>query len=554
MRDSWTTCRLQARMRTLHEQLQNPLTRERDSQDRERLAVAFPLLWSCAEPRFLALRCYLDRRPERFFDKEAHDAYLLWLIDSSKTQGQRLRQYLLEAEKEINRALFFLHEINAEEWHDRVLDDHDHELVRFVDKRLHPAYLRLTEAVLAPLIRPVAFFSRIARGKSTDGLDLWPMIQELKILPDDCYIRHYRHIIRNGIAHGGITFLEREIRYRDKKGNEETIDIRSVVRLCDDLLDTCNGLAAALKIFYLISRAQGYVPPRELLVEELREETRAPWWRIEGCVESELAGKSQLVIYAHANTRHYAKVQWSTVQSGILAEFFAPGYDRYFLSIRSRQAWPGWAAFDGRKLRALRKAGTDDLSQFKGVIENDLIFYIGRPALPAVLGKVDTFFRSVRVHVPIVMQKIKDNLKIPRIVCRRATVHRNSWGAVLNASVIVEGFKDEMAADDIPRHRRRIVQAAIKQARKEHRLSIAAYLPLGFAQVAVFKRDFRRRRLSGFGLGQDLVCTVRFQRIRRIKAPDIIGSTVEIIGKWRIAWNRAWLKTSGNHRRGPATT
>ena len=541
-------------MRTLHEQLQNPLTRERDSQDRARLAVAFPLLRSCAEPRFLALRCYLDRRPERFFDKEVHATYLSWLIDSSKTQGQRLRQYLLGAENEINRALFFLREINAEEWHDRVLDDHEHELVRFVDKHLHPAYLRLTEAVLAPLTKPVAFFSRIARGKSTEGLDVWPVIQELKKLPADCYIRHYRHIIRNGIAHGGITFLQREIRYRDKKGNEETIDIRSVVRLCDDLLDTCNGLASALKIFYLTSRTQSYVPPRELLVEELREETRAPWWRIEGCVESELAGKRQLVIYARSNTRHYAKAQWSTVQSGILAEFFAPGYDRYFLSIRSRHAWPGWAAFDGKKLRALRKAGTDDLSQFKGVIENDLIFYVSRPALPAVLGKIDTLIRSVRVHVPIVMQKIKDDLKIPRIVCRRTAVHRNLWGAVLNASVIVEDFKDETAADDIPRHRRRIVQSAIKQARKEHGLSSAAYLPLGFVQVAVFKRDYRRRRLSGFGLGQDLVCTVRFQRIRRIKAPDIIGSTVEIIGKWRIAWNRAWLKASGNHPRESATT
>ena len=108
---------------------------------------------------------------------------------------------------------------------------------------------------------------------------------------------------------------------------------------------------------------------------------------------------------------------------------------------------------------------------------------------------------------------------------------------MLNASVIVEGLEDGAAVDVIHRHRHRIVRSAIKQARKERRLSIAAYLPLGFARVAVFKRDYRRRRLSGFGLGKDLVCTVQFQRIRRIKSPDILGSTVEIIGKWRIAWN-----------------
>ena len=91
-------------------------------------------------------------------------------MSTSKTQSQRLRHYLREAENEINRALFFLREINAERWHDRVLNDDEHELVRFVDRHIHPTYLRLTEAVLAPLTRPVAFFSRLARGKGTDGL------------------------------------------------------------------------------------------------------------------------------------------------------------------------------------------------------------------------------------------------------------------------------------------------------------------------------------------------------------------------------------------------
>ena len=531
-------------MRSLHEQLQNPITRERDSQNRARLAVAFPVLKSCTEPRFLALRCYLDSRPEKFFDKAAQDTYLAWLVATSKTTSQRLKRYLCEAENEINRALFFLREINAERWHDRPFNDDEHELVRFVDKHIHPTYLRLTEAVLAPLSRPVAFFSRLTRGKGTDGLDVWSVMQELKTLPAHHYVTYYRHIVRNGIAHGGITFLQGAIKYRDKKGNEEIVDSRSVVRLCDDLLDTCNGLAAGLKIFFLISRKQGYVAPREWFVEELREETWAPWWQIEGCVESEWTGKRQLVIYARPHTRHYSKVHWSTVQSGILAEFFAPGYDRYFFSLRSRQAWPGWAAFDGSKLRALREAGTDDLSQFKGVIENDLIFYVSRPPMPAALGKVDTLIRSIRLHVPIAMRQIKDTLKIPRIVCRRAAVHRNLWGAVLDASVVMEGLEDKAAVDTIHRHRRRIVRSAVKQARRAHRLSLAAYLPLAFVQVAVFKRDYRRRRLSGFGLGKELVCTVRFQRMRRITSPDILGSTVETIGKWRIAWNGAWLKTN----------
>ena len=535
-------------MHPLHEQLQNPLTKARDAHDRARLAAAFPVLQSCSEPRFLALRRYLDSRPERFFDEASCDAHLAWLRGCSEARGPRLKEYLSRANREIDSALLFLREINAEWWHDDALKaQDDYELVRFIDRHVHPTYLRLIEAVLAPLSRPVAHFSRIARGKGTDGLDVWSIMQELQKGSTDCYTRQYRAVVRNGIAHGGISFLQKEIRYRDNKGNEETLDTRSVVRLCDDLLDTCNGLAVALKLFFLTSRDQGYAPPRELLVDELREETLTPWWRIEGCVESEFTGSPQLVIYARPNTRHYAKVHWSTFQSGILAEFFAPGYDRYFFSLRSPQAWPGWAAFDGERLRTLRETGASDLSQYSGIVEDGLIFYVSRPALPAVLGKVDTFVQSLLLQMPLAMRQIRRNLGLHPIVCRHAAVHRNSWGAVLNAEVVLEWIDEYPDAPElVRRHRRRIVRSAIRVARKGSGFAASAYLPIGFAQVAVFRLDLRRRRLSGFGLGSDLVCTVRLHRIRRIKSPDLMGATVENMGKWRIAWNRAWLDSTGH--------
>ena len=50
---------------------------------------------------------------------------------------------------------------------------------------------------------------------------------------------------------------------------------------------------------------------------------------------------------------------------------------------------------------------------------------------------------------------------------------------------------------------------------------------------------------QGFGLGEDLVCTVQIHRTRRIKSLDIMGSTIEMIGKWRVAWNKAWLDAVG---------
>lgn len=532
-------------MHPLHELLQNPLTQERRTNDSVKLVKAFPALKACSTTHFLALNRYLSARPERFFNKNAYETFLTWLQKRDTTNRNSLKDYLSQYDAEINGALLFLREINAEGWHDtspNIGDEYD--LVRFIDKHVHPTYLRLVEAVLTPLTRPVAYFSRVDRKKGTEKLDIWSIAQELEQCPEKGLIHPYRNVIRNAIAHGGITYLQNEIRYTDKKGTQEKCGNISIVRLLDDLLDTCNGLVLALKVFLLVSRNEGYSPPLQLFIEELQEETRAPWWKIEGFVESEIAGMSQLTVYARPNSRDYSKVWLSTIQSGILAEYFAPGYDRYFFSLRSRKALPGWAAYDGKKLRKLRESGADDVNQYQGIIENDLIFYVPRRPISPFLKKLSSYAASFQTHIPLIIQRVKEDLGIPVIICRNATIHRNSWGSVLNADVVIEDLDDETAINVIRKHSGRIIRSALKLARRENRLDSTAYLPLGYAHVAVFKRDYRRRQLSDYGLGDDLVCTIKLQRISRIKSPDIIGSTVETIGGLRIAWNKAWLETN----------
>ena len=131
--------------------------------------------------------------------------------------------------------------------------------------------------------------------------------------------------------------------------------------------------------------------------------------------------------------------------------------------------------------------------------------------------------------------------------CRNAVLHRNSWGAVLLGDVVIDGLDGQEIVGAIRKNCRLIVKIGKRHACRRGGLNAAHLLPIGYAQVAVFKRDYRQRRLSGFGLADDLVCTVRLQRIRRIKAPDILGSTIETNGKWRIAWNKAWLDSVGQH-------
>ena len=533
----------------LQAQLQNSLTSERDARDRDRILAAFPVLRPDARARCLVLRRYLDERPDRFFDEESYSVYLSWLQGRDATDRRSLKKYFDQFGKEIDSALLFLQETNSKTWHDDpfAVGDDEFSLIRSIDTYVHPSYLRVVEAVFAPLVRPIAYFHRISRGKRTEGLDVWNVVQEIssnKGNAEHCLILPYKHTVRNGIGHGGITFRSGEIRYRDKKGYEETYHAEDIVRTFDDLLDTCNGVALALKVFFITESDRGYMRPRQLLVEELQEETRTPWWTIDGCLEAEGPGKgNQLIVYARPNSIHSGMVHLSTVQSGILAELLAPGYDRYFLSLRSQLAWPGWAAFDGRKLRQLREAGIADMRQYHGIIENDMIFYVPWVSIPAVLRKVVVAFTILKVLAPLAAQQIREHLGTPSIVCRSVTIHRNSWGAVLNADVVMQGVDGKAAVDAVIKYRRYIVRSARRHARKRNRLAGAAYLPLAFVQASIYRHDYRKRRLRGFGLGRDLICTLRLQRMRRITSPDIIGSTVQVVGQWRIAWNRAWLQS-----------
>ena len=158
---------------------------------------------------------------------------------------------------------------------------------------------------------------------------------------------------------------------------------------------------------------------------------------------------------------------------------------------------PSWHGLVGprsmvRKLRQLREAGIADMRQYRGIIENDMIFYVPWVSIPAALQKVVLAFTTLRVFAPLAAQQIRENLGTPSIVCRRVEIHRNAWGAVLNADVVMQGLDGEAAVDAVIKYRRYIVRSARRHARKLNRLAGAAYLPWAFVQVNIYRRDYAR--------------------------------------------------------------
>lgn len=351
---------------------------------------------------------------------------------------------------------------------------------------------------------------------------------------------HCDSVVRNSIAHGRINYKQYEVIYHDHKGKNRKHSDRSVVEMVDGLVDTCNGCALALKLFYR-QHLGVFRVPRQVMLEELQADTETPWWHIEGCLVSEMTGKPQLVIYARPSSRDQFKIHYMTVYTGILAEHFAPGFDRYMISLRSPIAWPGWAALDGKKLREIReRPGDRSMEEYKDVLENGFVFYVPNLKQPRLVSKIETLLTSFRLHMPLALEQMRESLEHILIRPRRAEIHRNGWGAVVNGAVFVDLSGEPNPRESVRRSRRRIIRMARRFACKNSsRCNVARFLPIGYARIAVYESDKRHR--SMWGLPSDLVCTVQIQFIARIKSPDIAGATIEHVGIYRIAWNKAWL-------------
>jgi len=530
----------------------NTILRECHEKDREELLRRLPPLQACRHPNFLSLIRFFRDVPERFYCATAFTEYFRFLEAQHAKRDRRLRRLLSEHRFDIDKGLFFLDQINRQEWHDQFETSDDLDNLRFIDSSLHTAFLRLTDGVYFPFIKLVAEISRLDRQASVEGLDLFNAVEELASSEVPNLTTFYRHIMRNGIAHGGVTFRQNEIEYRDKKGNTETHSVWQVVRFLDDLTDTCNGMSLALSLFLNINLESDYPVPQQFLVRELQAQTRSPWWRIEGCLPSQIPDGAQLLIYAKVNTSDVTKVHYYAFFTAVLAEALAAGYIRYFISLRSSKALPGFAAFDGTRLKKIRESDSVETSDYEGVLVDDLLMYVPKTRLPRILGRLDTYIEALKVNLPLAIMEVRRNLKRPEMRARAASIHRNGFFGILHGSVVISSTHGDLSSETIKRSCGRILAAARRLARKKLSLvDPVRVLPVGWARVAVFRKDYRARRLSAFGLGEDLVCTVQIEILSRVRAPDLADSTIENLGRYRIAWNKAWLESRGEETSRP---
>lgn len=527
-------------METLKELFRQNLLYPQQERQRELLIDKFKDILP-EDRSFLSLFSYISKRPEKYYSENSFNLYYQFLCDEIKNNKDSFQELLNRKNYEINDSIQNMSIINDENWHENIenIDDYD-EMLSF-DLKVCPTYLKLLEGVLNPLIYLIAHQSRIKRVKSIEGLDIYNCVEELMGTVYEPLTVTYNNTIRNSIAHRGVRYNRKEICFTDKRKSIK-IDNRSFLRRVDDLVDVCNALILALKIMYIRNINTKVLLSRQLMIEELKAETNSPWWKIEGCLESTIINnESQLMIFARPNTTDIKKVYYSTVMTGILAEYYAPGYKRYFVSLKSPICLPGWAIFDGdlMKEKRLKKAST--FEEYKGIIIDNLIFFKPRYKLPRLFYGLNTLYLSFKIHLALTRKSSRKEIGRADLLLRNTSIHRNGLRLVLNGSVIIE-YKGNNVELKIKSEARRIIRLCLKKAKKQQKSILLRLLPLGYARISLFNNDYRNRRLALFGLNKELIGTIQIKKIKRIQVPDIYNSTIENFQNYRFAWNKKWLE------------
>jgi hypothetical protein len=318
-----------------------------------------------------------------------------------------------------------------------------------------------------------------------------------------------------------------------------------MVRMFDDLLDLCNGIALAYHVFFLIHGTErtGIRMPLSVMLGELRAQTEAPSWRIEGALEYDLPnGVRQLNLSARTRFLEERKLIYMALLTDTLAEELMPGFDFYWLSFRRGSAIAGWARLDGKELAGLRAQGNVSLGEIGPAIpDGGLIAFPPRMRrwlkIPRLLGYAGSMLESLRLTV-LDARKSPWTFGEHRVLPRTGRIHRQALYAVIEARLVLMSPSIEKAIAFVRENTSILAMIGSLHARKTAGLLAAGTkLPLGYGTFHVFLSDFRRRRLESFGLEEELLCRIIIKRLGRIEIVPLATGTPEKVRCARIDWN-----------------
>ncbi len=523
------------------------VTKESNHYWTQLIAERFPVLQNSSNMKYLSLKEYLTEIPHKFYNQRLFEEYYSFLNSLSNNTSKSLSELFNTEAHKLNIAFETLNEINKLPIHDKVINiSKELEVIRFIENDIHYNYLQLIECTFYPFILFIAKHNRKQRNKSFDGLDVYNCIEELHSTSFEYLKNCYNNTIRNGIAHGDFTYTSTGITYKGKKGEPYSTYREEVILLFDDMVDYCNAMALAIKCFMITHHDychnNGFKSPKSNLIHELKAQANTPQWKVIDCLESStINNMKQLSIFAYNKLFNLEGVNYYALRTAIIAEYFAPGYDRYFISFQSKHSnLSGWGGYLGDILKTGRNKGS--LDAYKGVIDGNLLFFIPKFNLPKFIIKLYTIQLLFKENLNLLKCK-----KQHKFIIRETNIHRKPhlYLCINDARVYLNAKDINDIKSSIYSKYQEIINSVIKSSKKNfRRFSLNKILPVRYIRICIYDSDMRLRRFHKTGLNNSLICTIGINSTKRIRDIDIIGGTAEQFGKYRIVWNKNWLSSS----------
>src|SRR6185312_7955557 len=280
---------------------------------------------------------------------------------------------------------------------------------------------------------------------------------------------------------------------------------------------------------------------------ELSAQTGSPSWVVQDALEFDPSNsEGQLNIFVDTRFLDALKIKYLILFTASLAESLAPGFDRYLIRITRLGRIKGWAGFVGPALRAGRSnSGTDVTSALGAVDQRGIIVF-------PPLGKEWLRIRKPFRLLGTILEIFRSNLRVARrrmlvlggwsVKVRITNLHRQGIHVIVEAHVVLEREEEngefQTVVELLKKNAWIILALVVLTARwRAKRLSLTPWLPLGLATIHVFTRDYRRRRLLGFGLESGYLCRLTRKRIKSIRTVPLMTGVERWLGRVRIDWN-----------------
>lgn len=525
----------------------NQITKAETEFRKGEIIKEYPFLENAGHDNFLLLWEYLTCRPEIFYqEKSAKDT--LDLLEKVKRDEPNLIKRVFSKTTTDFLSIGFktLKEINRLDIHDQKLPDNEYERMLWIDKEIHPNYLKLVEPVFASFIQPICDCFRVLNKKVVSESKFDANVQYLRNTSVGFITEPFNKEVRNAIAHGGITYKQWSVVYKDSKNRLEMYN-RDIVILFDNMLDICNGLSLAFALFLLKNleylETEGVKIPLSLLINETVLTAECPGWEVQGCLESAIIGnRSQLTIFTKDRFYDPLKVHYNAIRTAAVAEKLAPGYNSYFVALsskRGKRVGIGWVSFEGSKLKKLREEGKDHPEKYSDILDDRGYFIARRFNPPRLLFKISNYATILAQILKVQLKKKRSGPSFISLLPRSIVLGKQGLYSKITGTIVLLSESSTPLETLIRVNIKKIVKGIVVAARKKSGFkNLARYLPAGYIKVSVVVKDFRLRELTEPGLLSEFICVVEFKRIKRIRSKDLLYGIPETIGNTRIVWNK----------------